>query len=234
MPDKQWFKGHLAKQLGFLRRSCESYDQGYKDEAIRIATVLRVLMHDTTDRKGRPRSVSLLTHLKVKDKIWLRSTCYPSPEGAIEYHGMGRRTVNVTEDLKASTKFEPVLDDEAHPHIGVSVQDWWEMVVYVSSAYSGPKILIPPPESTVLRRKDIVLAAANKDGGAHVDEKLTPEYERLLSPLGAGIMNMNIDLIDGRTVRPEPIMDTHLVYMRQKGYEVLESPSLYNLLSIYN
>lgn len=233
MPDKQWFKDHLAKQLGFLRRSCESYDHGYKDEAIRIATVLRVLVHDTTDRKGRPRSVSLLAHLKAKDKIWLRSTCYPPPEGVIEYYGMGRRTVNVTEDLKVSTKFEPVLDDEAHPHIGVPVQDWWEMLVYVSSAYRGPQVRIPPPEPTRLSRKDIVLAAANKDGGAHVDEKLTPEYERLLSPLGAGLYNMDINLIDGRTVRPEPIIDTHLVYLRQMGYEVLESPPLHGLLSIY-
>jgi hypothetical protein len=118
MPDKQWFKDQLTKQLGFLRRSCESYDQGYKDEAIRIATVLRVLFHDTG------RSTSLLTHLKAKDNIWLRSTCYPPPPEVIEYYGMGRRTMKVTEDLKVSTRYEPVLDDDAHPHIAVSVDEW--------------------------------------------------------------------------------------------------------------
>ncbi len=29
-------------------------------------------------------------------------------------------------------------------------------------------------------------------------------------------------------------MDTHLVYLRQMGYELLESPPLYGLLSIYH
>jgi len=29
------------------------------------------------------------------------------------------------------------------------------------------------------RERDIVLVAANKDGGAHVDTELTPQYESL-------------------------------------------------------
>ncbi len=101
------------KQLGFLRHSCESFDQGYNDEAIRIVTVLRVLMHDTTDRKGRPRSVSLLTHLGAKDKIWLGSTCHPPAEGVIEFYGMGRRltpatlAVTIPIIVDASTGYRP-------------------------------------------------------------------------------------------------------------------------------
>lgn len=51
------FRNHLSKQLGFLGRSCEAYDAGYIDEAVRIATVIRVLVHDTN------RSNSLLKHL---------------------------------------------------------------------------------------------------------------------------------------------------------------------------
>ena len=93
---------------------------------------------------------------------------------------------------------------------------------------------IPPPEPARLRRRDIVLAAANRDGGAHVDEKLTPEYERLLSPEAVGFFyGADIHLADGRIARPEPITDTHLVYLRQMGYEVLESPPLHGLPSIY-
>ena len=33
---------------------------------------------------------------------------------------------------------------------------------------------------TQVSRKDVVLVAADKDGGAHVDSALTPEYERLI------------------------------------------------------
>jgi hypothetical protein len=47
----------LQKQLGFLTRSCRDYDLGESDEAIRIATTIRVLIHQT------PKSTSLLKHL---------------------------------------------------------------------------------------------------------------------------------------------------------------------------
>jgi hypothetical protein len=107
------------------------------------------------------------------------------------------------------------------------------MIVYASSAEAGARMPIPPPEPTRLRRRDIALAAANKDGGTHVDDKLTPEYERLLSPEALAMYGGDIHLIDGRTVQPVPITDTHLVYLRQMGFEVLESPALRSLLSIY-
>ena len=51
------YKEHLKRQLAFLERSCIAYDQGYTDEAIRMATVIRVLLHKTH------RSTSLLAHL---------------------------------------------------------------------------------------------------------------------------------------------------------------------------
>lgn len=51
------FKAHLSRQLTFLWRSCEAYDEGHTDEAVRIASVIRVLIHDT------PKSTSLLNHL---------------------------------------------------------------------------------------------------------------------------------------------------------------------------
>ncbi len=51
------FKAQLFKQLGFLWRSCDAYHQGHTDEAVRIAAVIRVMIHDT------PKSTSLLKHL---------------------------------------------------------------------------------------------------------------------------------------------------------------------------
>jgi hypothetical protein len=38
---------HLRRQLEYLRRSCELYDAGHLDEAVRLAMVIRVLIHDT-------------------------------------------------------------------------------------------------------------------------------------------------------------------------------------------
>src|SRR3954465_14733121 len=38
---------HIARQLGYLRRSARLFDEGDRDEAIRIAVTIRVLLHDT-------------------------------------------------------------------------------------------------------------------------------------------------------------------------------------------
>ena len=85
MKDKGYFKEQLARQLRFIRNSCRLYDEGNKEEAIRIGTSLRVLMRDTTDRKGRPLSVSLFSHLKAKDKIKINSSCHPPSPRVFEF-----------------------------------------------------------------------------------------------------------------------------------------------------
>lgn len=54
------FRRLLSSHVGFLKRSCWLFDQGHEDEALRIATSLRVLFHDTD------ASTSLLTHLGMK------------------------------------------------------------------------------------------------------------------------------------------------------------------------
>lgn len=75
--DIQEQKTHLMRQLGFIRRSCDSYDSGFHDEAIRIAQTIRVLLHDTT------ASTSLLSLMQQKMNIKLLTTCRddPLPDG---------------------------------------------------------------------------------------------------------------------------------------------------------
>ncbi|MCK0439193.1 hypothetical protein MUG78_06870 [Gordonia alkaliphila] len=45
------FRRLLSSHIGFLKRSCWLFDQGHEDEALRIATSLRVLFHDTGTRR---------------------------------------------------------------------------------------------------------------------------------------------------------------------------------------
>jgi len=47
----------LEEQVQFIRRSCNAYDQGAEEEALRIATSLRVIFHQTG------ASTSLITNL---------------------------------------------------------------------------------------------------------------------------------------------------------------------------
>ena len=85
---------------------------------------------------------------------------------------------------------------------------------------------------THLTRKDIILAAANKDGGAHMDEKLEPNYERLAASGALGMYASQITVGDGTRVDLPPLENGHLVYLRQMGYEVLNSFDMRLLLVI--
>jgi hypothetical protein len=146
--------------------------------------------------------VSLLSHLGAKDKVSLFRTCNPL-RTATEYAGMARMYLNITEDSRVSQRIEPILDDAAHPDVAVSVRDWWEMPVYVSRS-DGRVVMAGSLADTtgrnwIIRRKDIILGAANKDGGAHVDAELRPDYEQLAASGALRMYEMEIGL--GATAR---------------------------------
>jgi hypothetical protein len=194
------FKAHLTRQLTFLWRSCEAYDKGHTDEAIRIATAIRVLIHDT------PKSTSLLNHLGALG-ISLSSTVSGlDTSRSVFLSGMGRMTMTSTK-----TTWAPAVDCRAIDK-QLPLAEWWNQVVYILGKIRAT-------------RKSLVLAAANKDGGAHVDVSLTAEYETLMSTGQRGWFHYspNNDQIF------QPIMDAHLVYIRQIGFELLNSPELLSL-----
>ena len=62
------------------------------------------------------------------------------------------------------------------------VADWWRQIIYVVR------------QGSILRRRDLVLAASNKDGGAHVDANLTPEYETLATTCGCNVNEVSQSL----------------------------------------
>lgn len=222
---RQRFRNQLAMNVGFLRRSCELFDQGYTDEGIRIATALRVLLHDTKSSK------SLLSHLKVKGIMKFNSSCHPPPSGVLMFEGMGVVSMKVS-GHDVSRRLDPVLDENACKHIPVPVEQWWEMPVYVQNRLIRSGTGEDEVVQTHLRRRDIILAAANKDGGAHVDEKLEPNYERLASSGALGMYLDQITVGDGTLVFLPPLENAHLVYLRQMGYEVLNSFDMRLLLVI--
>ncbi|MDQ3260301.1 MAG: hypothetical protein M3Q00_05865 [Pseudomonadota bacterium] len=80
------FRNHLRRQLGFLKRSSESFDRDNRDEAVRIATTIRILIHNTQS------SVSLLKHMNATT-ISLLSSCEGASAGAVLYIGLGSHNV---------------------------------------------------------------------------------------------------------------------------------------------
>jgi hypothetical protein len=191
------FRQHLLRQLGFLGRSCKSFDEGHIDEGIRIATVLRVLVHDTKS------CVSLLKHLGATG-INLASTV-ASLDGAqaVMFWGMGQLSISSTH-----IAYRPNLGGDSIKRL-LPVNEWWNQIVYAHG-------------SLKLSRKAIVLGAADKDGGAHVDAKLTPEYAALAKSGSIGSLVYESHLFNVTV----PIENAHLGYIRQMGHEILSSSEL--------
>lgn len=131
----------------FMRSSVAAFDAGDHAEALRIATSVRVLLHDTS------HSRSLLRQLGVKDAIVWRTFRPPSSFNAgatvlldsshygFEY-GQNGMTIGPI-DLGPAGRFVPFTE-------------WWSEHTYKSGA-------------TRILRSNVVLGLANQDGGAHVD-----------------------------------------------------------------
>jgi len=181
--------------LGFLERSCTSFDSGYHDEAFRIAVTVRVLLHDTS------QSVSLLSHLGAK-RVMLLSTSGtpPNPENVLIFDGLTGQTLSsVGLEFSAKLGNSPFIYQ-------LPADEWWNELVLAN----GP---------SRFTRSLLVRTAANKDGGAHVDALLTPEYETLIAGFYYVAKGGNFEAI--------PI--THLFALRQIGYELQNSQALREL-----
>lgn len=187
---------HLRRQLLFLRNSARAYDQGAPEEAIRLAVVIRVLCHDTG------ASTSLLSLLGEKDTLEVVTTAralpptiaaHPLPYGELLSGMVFGETIHHTPIPAGS----PVL----------TFTDWWTQTVHIQA-------------NEPYSRKDVVLAAAHKDGGAHVDE---PDSD--LIALRTGFWMKVYVNADGQKVQ-QSIGDTHFRLLRRFADELLHSPAL--------
>jgi hypothetical protein len=145
----------LREQIHFIHTSCDHYDSGVGSEAKRIATPIRVLVHDT------PKSHSLLKQLGLKQRLKFLSLAVPNnPYNFGPYHGLV--------DIELVKRiYIPKLDHV--PPRPMSFRDWWEETV------------LKDGNGTLYSRGDLVLFLANKDGGAHVDPVMDEAYKRLTS-----------------------------------------------------
>lgn len=155
---KDRLETYLTEQLDFLELSCKSFDEGYLHEAKRLATTLRVLLHDTT------QSRSLLRQLGIKSQIGFYDTCLDfNPKNLLSHNGILRIHLSNHEAV-----YEAPLDDTP---LGMNhskrFEDWWDKLVFAS------------PEGNGFTRKKLVTDLANKEGGAHVDPKLNGKFEKL-------------------------------------------------------
>ena len=86
----------------------------------------------------------------------------------------------------------------------IPIGEWWQQVVLVT----GPE--------QKHSRQSIILATANKDGGAHIDENITPDFKTLKE----GFWTFEHESLS------KELTDYHFVAIRQFGYEIINSQQL--------
>lgn len=144
----------LREQLGTLRRAAKLFDDGYTFEALKMATVLRVMLHSG-------KWPSLLKQLG-RDQIEFANTSVPyDPKNLLTTHSL----ISLRLDNNGSS-YVPRLDGLGPP-TWLAFPDWWGAVVFADM------------NKNLLTRSDIVRTAADQDGGAHVDEALRGDYASL-------------------------------------------------------
>jgi hypothetical protein len=188
----------LRRQLLFLRNSVDAYDSGCIEESIRVAVVIRVLLHDA-------RYKSLLHAIGKKESLKLVTTAASIPEGQIENYKAEFTSCDFLRRMTFSDDFEYDPVSEGEPE--VSCDDWWLQPVYFRNGM-------------IFNRKDVVLAAANKDGGAHVSEPDTN-----LNALKEPVWTKREISADGE-VRLTPLDNHHFRILRRLGDEILMSKDL--------
>ena len=162
----------LRDQLGFLERSTRAFDEGDESEAKRLATTIRILVHDTS------ASHSLLGQLGLKERLrWVDTGERINPGNLMPTNGLVIIKVESSPGGGAEVQYVPplgklTLGRERRP---VAFAKWWETD------------LVKDGRGNLFSRRGLISAVANKDGGAHVDPRLSDDYVALsrLNSLGA-------------------------------------------------
>jgi len=186
-------KKQMDRQISILKSHINTYFNN-PDIALDIATKIRLFVHDTK------RQTSLLSSLKLKNRLFPSTYSTISQGNNAPYAGL----VYVYLDWDGGG-FIPKLNKTP---IGVknrllTFESWWnEMVI---RDYKGRK----------LSRKDLVLEAANTDGGAHVDDSLNENYHFVSRQhsLTWKYIKLGND--------PIPIWGVELASICQIGYELI-------------
>ena len=183
----------FGDQIKFLRSSCASFDKGFEGEAKRLAVTTRLLLHDTKS------STSLLQQLELKDIPFLTSTPGYNQKNVMPYHGL----ISIGIAGSGASFRAPLGDGPPDFFRWISFEEWWEEIVFDDR------------KGNQLTRKAIILELANREGGAHVDDKLTPSYEAIAAKAFWSERTEDGDLPLG----PEIIKTA----MRQIAYELLRT-----------
>lgn len=155
--DKVELTEKLYQQIRIIDKSIAAFSGEEKDEALRIATALRVLLHQTGS------SDSLFHQLGFDKHFWMF-------DNTKEYN---------PKDIFVETLLVDIVADPRNPHWTGRTQmsydhtpkkpfkDWWTQPVITCGALD---------QHVPYSRKDVVLKLANWEGGAHIGTDVSKHY----------------------------------------------------------
>lgn len=200
--EKSTFEQHLESQLGFLRSSMASYDNGNRDEFVRLATTLRVLFHDTRN------STSLVVHLDWQD-LDLISYSYPlNPRNLLSESPLTLWHVS-----DSGVDIQPVLNNGPSRRSKVKIDQW-----------KNEKVIRDTFRSE-FSRWDIVCTVADQIGGAHVDGSIEEWFAQLSEDNSMGFIfgNEGGGGFLGSGGEGAPILGYEKAIIRHIAFEAYES-----------
>ncbi len=191
-------QNQLNDQIEFLKLSAQAYDRGFESESKRMATTIRILLHDTL------KSHSLLGQLNLKDTKFL-STCVKPPKLSDNQQLVGGYAGLVGLLIGDAGGYVPNFDSSNDITGYIDFENYWSEIIFndkLGNSYS---------------RKDIVLAVANQDGGSHVDPELNEKYASLSRSNSLGWVSR--DYSD----KWIPVKGAELAAIRQITHELLRT-----------
>lgn len=173
--DEDWVE-HLREQLEMLDASCAGWDAGRDSAAKQIAVSIRTLVHKGT---GTP----LLELLGVDQSMVVPSFVIMGPPDGSELE----RDLAQFEEMPPEVEIMPgvaaigTFDDGSAPvywpvasspndltnSSSLPLPEWWDEVV------------MRDEDGKEVTRRNLTLWVANKDGGAHLGQRLPPTYRGL-------------------------------------------------------
>lgn len=162
----------LKEQMHFLRTSLTVfYDRGDFAESVRIATIIRVLVHETGVSKP-------LLKQAQPDGLDL-----PILDHAGERPGE-KSILRFAVSIRMGPTLASAVDLGSSHHLLSTVGAWWNAEVFTFRTRLGRQL--------VYSRKKVVLILANTEGGAHVDPDEDLDYARLLTDAPISFANYGV------------------------------------------